>query len=247
LKRGDTLYVSQWDEGVALVDVTPPTQPQILAQYDTPGLAHRCAVVGNYLYVADDLEGLAILHNGINVGHYATDGDVWDVKLSGSFAFLAAGSSGLIVLDITNPDSPVYAGSYQMPGIARKVFLEGNYIYVASQFCLGIYRFTGSGVSPTSPVMPGEFSLSIRPNPFNATTVLSYELRAASRIRLQVYDLTGKLVKTLVEGFRPAGKHEAKFDGSGLSSGLYFVAMQATEGGLRPGEFRAVRKVVLVK
>jgi subtilisin family serine protease len=101
--------------------------------------------------------------------------------------------------------------------------------------------------SPIPPVIPGEFSLSVHPNPFNGLAVASYELRVPSQVNLKIYDTAGRLVKSLVNGLKPAGQHSATFDGSGLSSGLYFVVMQATEGGLHSGEFRAVEKVVLLK
>jgi len=66
------------------------------------------------------------------------------------------------------------------------------------------------------------------PNPFNPTTVLSYELRVASRVNLGVYDLAGRRVATLVNGFRDAGNHEITFDGSDLPSGIYFYRIQAS-------------------
>jgi len=78
------------------------------------------------------------------------------------------------------------------------------------------------------------------PNPFNPTTAVSFELRAASRVNLKVYDTAGREVKTLVEGWREAGVHQVTFDGSGLASGVYLVRMEA-------GDFTATMKLVLLK
>jgi uncharacterized delta-60 repeat protein len=78
------------------------------------------------------------------------------------------------------------------------------------------------------------------PNPFNPTTAISFELQAASQVRLTIYDTAGRLVTTLVNGWREAGTHEVTFDGSALASGMYFVRMQA-------GEYLAIQKIVLVK
>jgi hypothetical protein len=83
------------------------------------------------------------------------------------------------------------------------------------------------------------------PNPFNPSTVASFELRVPSRVNLKVYDTAGRLVATLADGWRGAGSHEVTFDpagasGSRLASGLYFVRMQA-------GEYSAVRKMMLLK
>ncbi|TKJ41085.1 hypothetical protein CEE37_05305 [candidate division LCP-89 bacterium B3_LCP] len=78
------------------------------------------------------------------------------------------------------------------------------------------------------------------PNPFNPTTVLSYKLQDASLVKLSVYDISGRLVTTLVNGWRDEGVHEVTFDGSGLSSGIYVYRLSA-EG------LTASGKMVLVK
>ena len=64
------------------------------------------------------------------------------------------------------------------------------------------------------------------PNPFNPTTTIKYELPKSSEVTLGVYDMLGREVSVLVNDRRDAGVHEAKFDGAGLSSGMYFYRMQ---------------------
>ena len=65
------------------------------------------------------------------------------------------------------------------------------------------------------------------PNPFNPSTVISYQLAADSYVELKVYDIMGREVQSLFRGQRPAGQYEAVFDGSGLRSGVYFVRLEA--------------------
>ncbi len=81
---------------------------------------------------------------------------------------------------------------------------------------------------------------SAYPNPFNPSTVLSFELQTSSGVSLRVYDTAGRLVDTLVEGWQEAGRHEAAFDGSDLASGLYLYHLQA-------GEQSATGKMMLLK
>jgi len=77
-------------------------------------------------------------------------------------------------------------------------------------------------------------------SPFNPSTVASFELRVPSYVSLKVYDTIGRLVATLINGWREAGSHQVTFDGSALVSGLYFVQLKANDA-------TAVHKVLLLK
>ena len=83
-------------------------------------------------------------------------------------------------------------------------------------------------------------NFALRPNPFNPSTVFSYQLPVASHVSLRVYDTIGRLVTTLVDGWRNAGTHEVAFDGSKLAAGIYIYRLQA-------GEYTSSGKTVLIK
>jgi hypothetical protein len=78
------------------------------------------------------------------------------------------------------------------------------------------------------------------PNPFNPSTVISFQLSAVSFVTLKVYDVLGKEVARLVNGELPAGSYQATFNASHLSSGLYLCQLKA-------GTFHQTRKMVLMK
>ncbi len=76
--------------------------------------------------------------------------------------------------------------------------------------------------------MPTDYSLSQNyPNPFNATTVIEYALPVESHVKLQVYNIRGQKVATLVNSKQQAGYRSVNWDASGVSSGLYFYRLTA--------------------
>ncbi len=78
------------------------------------------------------------------------------------------------------------------------------------------------------------------PNPFNPTTEISYQLPRNGQVTLKVYDVLGRLVSTLVEGYQSAGVHTVQFNGDNLASGVYFYQLTA------PG-LEKVNKMILMK
>jgi hypothetical protein len=89
--------------------------------------------------------------------------------------------------------------------------------------------------------LPERFALhEPYPNPFNPTTELRFDLPKSGTVTLRVYDLLGREVATLVDGWREAGIHTATFDGRALSSGLYIARLAS-------GSQVQARKLMLVK
>lgn len=83
------------------------------------------------------------------------------------------------------------------------------------------------------------------PNPFNPTTTISWKLAVGSHVELAIYDLLGQRIRTLVDGNKPAGAHQAQWDGRddrgrAVSSGVYVYQIEA-------GGFVQSRKMLLVR
>ena len=97
------------------------------------------------------------------------------------------------------------------------------------------------GVQAGPPELPEAFSLAQNyPNPFNPMTTVAYTLGHTTHVRLQVFDLQGRLVQTLVNGLQAAGAYAVPFDAANLPSGTYFYRMETPE-------FVKARKMGLVR
>ncbi len=98
-----------------------------------------------------------------------------------------------------------------------------------------------SDVKQTGTQIPCSFALlQNHPNPFNATTTISFNLPHSGRARLLVYDITGREIMTLLNGEQTSGSHRIVLNGSSLSSGVYFCK-------LTQGSNEQMIKTVLLK
>ncbi|MFN3345700.1 MAG: T9SS type A sorting domain-containing protein, partial [Chloroherpetonaceae bacterium] len=103
--------------------------------------------------------------------------------------------------------------------------------------------FQYSNVIEVNLVVPEKFELAQNyPNPFNPTTVIMYQLPLSSDVKLEVFDVLGRKVATLVNARQEAGSYVANFNASAynLTSGVYFYRLQA-------GNFTETKKMMLVK
>ncbi len=96
-------------------------------------------------------------------------------------------------------------------------------------------------VPDTDPQLPTTFRLEQNyPNPFNPTTSIVFDLPQRANVQLEVFNLLGQRVATLVNGERGAGRYTVRFDGAALASGVYFYRLNA-------GETTLSRKMLLLK
>ncbi|HSD62776.1 MAG TPA: T9SS type A sorting domain-containing protein [Ignavibacteriaceae bacterium] len=117
---------------------------------------------------------------------------------------------------------------------------SGNYIYRLKQIDLNGSSNYSNEVE-VSIVAPTEFSLEQNyPNPFNPATLIKYSIPADQQVKLNVYNLLGQKVMTLVNDFRKAGQYEINFNASRLASGVYFYKLEA-------GNQSSIKKMILMK
>ena len=94
---------------------------------------------------------------------------------------------------------------------------------------------------PAATVLPRQFRLHQNyPNPFNPTTLITFEIPSRQSVRLEVFNILGQRVSTLVDQELPGGGHTIQFDGSRFASGVYLCR-------LRAGTEEGTCKMVLLK
>jgi hypothetical protein len=85
------------------------------------------------------------------------------------------------------------------------------------------------------------------PNPFNPETKIAYTIPTAGFVDIEIYDITGRNVSTLIKGNQSAGKYKYDFNGSSLASGVYFYELKFTSNSPKNDNFREIKKMILVK
>ena len=102
-------------------------------------------------------------------------------------------------------------------------------------------NFTFSNPVTVNNIIPGTVELLQNyPNPFNPTTKISYSIPQGEFVSLKVYDVLGNEVSTLVNNYKDAGNYSVNFNGTSLSSGIYFYRLQA-------GDHIYIKKMTLMK
>lgn len=177
-----------------------------------------------------------------NVGQLPPDYTLESLTLSGNMDLTGmvpnaiVNNSRMRVFEIEDTDlcidAEVYAFLEQIPVNAARRYPSYYSIKPALEDYYeddGNYCVQEPALNVTPETVAYEFRLDGNyPNPFNPTTTIKYEIPAnAGTVRLQVYNVIGQRVATLVNGQLAEGRYEASFDASGLSSGTYIYRLEA--------------------
>ncbi len=169
---GRYAYVADGYSGLQVIDVIDPSNPTIIGNYDTNGFSKEIYVSGSYAYITDNSNGLQIID--ISIPNYPilvcnftynpwspSYCDARDVVISGNLAYVTwdygyygEGGGGLSIIDISNPSNPTQVGSYETPGNAADVAVNGNHAFIADGSSVQIIDISNS----SNPTYFGSFS-----------------------------------------------------------------------------------------
>jgi len=163
---GNYAYVATDDEGLQVVDISDPENPEIVGSLEiqNSGRAWLVHVSDGYAYVVSDLGGTFSLEaidisdpeNPASSGYFGTQGSPQDLHVSGNYAYVVWETStftgpqgGLKIIDISDPENPAKADYTSTGTGAQGVFATGNYAYVADGGWDGLLIFNVS--NPENP------------------------------------------------------------------------------------------------
>jgi hypothetical protein len=181
------------------------------------------AVVGNEVYVGGNFTSAGGVSANF-VARFNTQTNTWSTLGTGS-------SNG------------VNNWVYELAVVGNEVVVGGTFTQAGGVSANYVARWNSgtSRVEQLSPTAPKTFLLEQNyPNPFNPSTTIRYQLPVASEVKLEVYDVLGKKIATLVNERQSAGSYQVVWNASGLSSGTYFYRLQA-------GTFVETKKMIMVK
>lgn len=144
----------------------------------------------------------------------------WQVRHENDLYFTSVGSNSPYYTHTAGAPDGEYIRVYVTDANWPSVFDEEFIVIIG----LGNKITTNVGTDHN----PLAFNLSQNfPNPFNPSTIVSFSLPEPSQVNIQVYDVMGRSVSTIENGFKTAGQHHSTFIAPGLSSGVYIARLKA--------------------
>jgi hypothetical protein len=175
---------------------------------------------------------------------------MYGLSMNKDIAIIAYSWYGIDVVDITDIQNPVSAAEHDTPFIAYDVAVNSDYIFVAD--CFSLLCFFPPNVSDIDnhegniPGLPSGIELYPNfPNPFNPSTQIRFSIPRVTDVTLEIFNVLGQRVTTLVDKRLPAGEHTVEWDGCDadgkrVASGIYLYRLTA-------GEYSTSKQMVLSK
>ncbi len=254
--KGDLAFVTSrlynsWDTKFYIYDLSDPCNPNELSSAIIP-YANELVVdlsVGNglltvirssrgYVYQVSDPSNPLFLQTIEKTDFYH---QFLDVNSYNNYLYLTESTYGVRIFDIGDAQNIEEIAYYRNLGALRTDAFSNNFYVASRELGLEIVRNDLVTAVEQENAFPTEFALSQNyPNPFNPSTSIQYAVSSRQFVTLRVYDVLGRKIATLVNEEKPAGNYEIKYNGEGLTSGIYFYQ-------LRAGNYIETKKMVLIR
>jgi hypothetical protein len=197
--------------------------------------------------VAEAIPDTLVFENGPPLNDYRVLTDVFTDEEDGTnltYVIHDNSNPALVAATIDPGDALDLSFAADQGGVATIVIRATDSGGLSVDDTLAVTVSTATAVD--DPILPDGFALGQNvPNPFNPTTTISFDIGQPGRVDLRIYDVSGRLIRTLVSGELPSTRHTVEWDGrddSGAlaSSGVYFYRLTTRD-------FDATKKMLLLK
>jgi hypothetical protein len=164
--KGNHAFCTASDHGLDIIDISNPSLPMKVGNFDEGDFVYRVDVSGNYAYLTTGNELVIVDVSDptlpVRVSRYYATGQVSDVQVKDNYAYLAVGSyqgyNSLQIINVSSPSAPFLSGKYDINPIFAPtgLFVRGSYVYLAIDFALYIFDIT----DPTAPELVGQVGVS---------------------------------------------------------------------------------------
>lgn len=241
--RGDTVFVAG-SAGLELYDASDPLNISFLSGYSTGYPATNLSLDNDLVVLSSGLGGvdfISLIENPALVTHIPTEGKAYDADIIGSRLFVAEEDSGVTVWDISVINQPVYSLRFDVAGKAYDMVYDGNRIYVADYYGITMLELPWQDIyEDDSDPNPGpDIFVELYPNPVVRKSTLRLDLNTQGMINVELFDILGRKVKTLYDGYT-RGNTVVSLEKENLPSGCYYVR-------IRGENFSKSKQVTLLK
>jgi hypothetical protein len=229
----DTIaYVADGSAGLRMVNVSVPSSPCEVGYYDPPfGISQAIEKNGDYLYLADGSVGVRIFHltdpaTVESLSVYDTPGVAKDISFESNLLFIADGIQGVRIANVADPQAPFEAG-YLEAASATTLSVMDNLFYLADD-ADGVYvvAYDITGVEEYGQLEVAGIVFKC-PSIINSGKGIDFSLNLTEKasVKIDLYDLTGRLVANIHQGLLDRGTSNFHY-GKKISSGVYFLALE---------------------
>jgi hypothetical protein len=240
----DTIGYLATNDGLEILDISNPASPNMISSilnsarsvtYQNPYIYSSTSTF--YVINVDDPENPYIISS---LQTHTSSGDI-DLFILEKYAYWADRELGMI--DISNPENPLQITTFDGKDRGRGVAAKENKIFFADNM-QGVWILRNNlitNVKNDIPFLLHNYELyQSYPNPFNATTIIEFSLPQKDNVIIEVFDVLGRRIKTLLKEEMNAGKYKVEFNASSLSSGVYFYSIASRE-------FYQTKKMILLR
>jgi len=247
------IYISELGSGIQIYSIADTANPVFKSMMPLATDCNDILLHDHYMYLACGQAGMLVYDiannlNPVGISSYNTSGSLSRIAIADTIAYLADGEGGLTALNVTDPAYPFLIQTLPTPGTANGVAFFNDFTLVADgSMLLVVYHDEYLDIDEVEPATPSDFSIvNCYPNPFNASTTVKFSLTYGSQISMDIYDLRGRHIANLTNGYYEPGEHSIRWNASPMASGMYFIKISDNRAGI-DGSQSAVARVLYLK